>query len=98
MTEKAWGGRFQGEAIEWVDVFIASIHFDNTLIEVDIAGSIAHAAMLAKEGIITDEEQEEITDGLKAVLEGNQNSITEFSVGREDIYMNDDQALIERTE
>src|SRR5699024_7902918 len=93
MTEKAWGGRFQGEAIEWVDEFNASIHFDNTLIEMDIAGSIAHAAMLAKQGIITDDEQEEITDGLKAVLEDYKNGITEFSVAREDIHMNVEHAL-----
>ncbi|HIW12237.1 MAG TPA: argininosuccinate lyase [Candidatus Salinicoccus stercoripullorum] len=96
MTEKAWGGRFQGEAIEWVDEFNASIHFDNTLIEMDIAGSIAHAAMLAKQGIITDDEQEEITDGLKAVLEDYKNGITEFSVAREDIHMNVEHALIEK--
>ncbi|AKG74010.1 argininosuccinate lyase [Salinicoccus halodurans] len=96
MTKKAWGGRFQGEAIEWVDEFNASIHFDNALIEMDVAGSIAHATMLAKQAIITDEEKDEITDGLKAVLHDYKEGNLEFSVSREDIHMNIEHALIEK--
>ncbi|WP_411844319.1 argininosuccinate lyase [Salinicoccus sp. HZC-1] len=96
MTSKAWGGRFQGEAIEWVDEFNASIHFDNALIEMDVAGSIAHATMLAKQDIITKEEKDEITDGLKAVLQDYKNGDLEFSVKHEDIHMNIEHALIEK--
>lgn len=96
MTKKAWGGRFQGEAIEWVDEFNASIHFDNALIEMDVDGSIAHATMLAKQSIITEEEKNEITEGLKEVLKEYKNGQIEFSVTREDIHMNIEHALIEK--
>lgn len=96
MTKKAWGGRFQGEAIEWVDEFNASIHFDNALIDMDITGSIAHATMLAKQGIITEQEKKEITEGLKSVLRDYKEGVIEFSVTREDIHMNVEHALIEK--
>lgn len=96
MTKKAWGGRFQGEAIEWVDEFNASIHFDNALIDMDITGSIAHATMLAKQGIITEQEKKEITEGLKSVLRDYKEGVIEFSVTREDIHMNIEHALIEK--
>lgn len=46
MTKKAWGGRFEEKPEAWVDAFNASIHFDKTLIDEDIQGSIAHATML----------------------------------------------------
>ncbi|MCG1009014.1 argininosuccinate lyase [Salinicoccus sp. ID82-1] len=96
MTKKAWGGRFQGEAIEWVDAFNASIHFDQVLIEKDIAGSIAHATMLAAKDIITEDEKQQMIDGLSAVLDDYHEGRLEFSVQHEDIHMNVEHALIEK--
>ncbi|KIH71882.1 MULTISPECIES: argininosuccinate lyase [Salinicoccus] len=96
MTKKAWGGRFQGEALEWVDAFNASIHFDKVLIEKDITGSIAHATMLAAQGIITGEERDQIIEGLKAVLDDYDAGRLEFSVQHEDIHMNVEHALISK--
>ena len=96
MTEKAWGGRFQGEAIEWVDDFNASIHFDKILIDMDIAGSVAHAKMLASNNIITDSEKDQIIDGLNAVLDDYNQGNLEFSIQHEDIHMNIERALISK--
>ena len=52
--KKLWGGRFQKTPEKWVDEFGASIHFDKTLVKEDIAGSLAHASMLEKCGILTE--------------------------------------------
>lgn len=96
MTEKAWGGRFQSESIEWVDDFNASIHFDKILIDMDIAGSVAHARMLASNNIITDGEKDEIVNGLNTVLDDYNKGNLEFSVQHEDIHMNIERALISK--
>ena len=63
-VKKLWGGRFTGTAEEWVDEFGASIGFDQELVQQDLEGSIAHAAMLGKCGIISDAEAEQIIKGL----------------------------------
>lgn len=59
---KLWGGRFTKNTNELVDRFNASITFDQRFWREDIEGSIAHVAMLAKQGIITEEEKTVITD------------------------------------
>ncbi len=61
-----WGGRFTKETDQLVYNFNASLSFDNKLYKQDITGSMAHASMLAKQGIITEEEKETILAGLKA--------------------------------
>lgn len=96
MTKKAWGGRFTNEAIEWVDEFNASIHFDKVLIDEDIKGSIAHATMLSKCNIITEDEKETIITGLQEVQADYHNGQLELSVSNEDIHMNVERALIEK--
>ena len=63
-----WGGRFTKETEDKVYAFNASIGFDKRLIRQDITGSIAHAKMLAKVNIITEEEKQAIVDGLQAIL------------------------------
>lgn len=63
--EKLWGGRFQGKSEAWIDDFGASISFDQKMAKEDLAGSLAHVAMLGKCGIIPDSEAAEITAGLK---------------------------------
>lgn len=63
-----WGGRFTKETDQLVYNFNASLSFDQKLYKQDITGSMAHAAMLAKQGILTQQEKEEITAGLQEIL------------------------------
>ena len=65
---KLWAGRFQKETDTLVNDFNSSIQFDARLYKQDIAGSIAHAQMLGKQGIIEEHEVEQIVEGLKAIL------------------------------
>ncbi|ADC87986.1 MULTISPECIES: argininosuccinate lyase [Staphylococcus] len=96
MSNKAWGGRFQQQPEEWVDDFNASIDFDQTLIDQDIAGSIAHATMLANQGIISTQDKADIIDGLKAIqADFHQHKLT-FKHSLEDIHLNIEHELIER--
>ncbi|SDK61584.1 argininosuccinate lyase [Lacicoccus qingdaonensis] len=95
MTKKAWGGRFSGEALEWVEEFNASIHFDKVLLDLDIKGSIAHAEMLAGCDIISAEDKDIIVDGLHRVKEEAEKGNIEWDVKHEDIHMNVENALIE---
>ena len=73
-----WGGRFTKETDQLVYNFNASLGFDQKLYKQDITGSMAHASMLAKQGILTEEEKEEILDGLKGILEDIQNGSWNF--------------------
>lgn len=84
---KLWGGRFQAPTKEEVDRFNASIPFDQRLYKQDIAGSIAHATMLAKTGIISNAERDQIVSGLKQVLEEIEAGKFTFALGDEDIHM-----------
>nr|WP_295969870.1 argininosuccinate lyase [uncultured Bacillus sp.] len=86
--KKLWGGRFTKSAEEWVDEFGASISFDQELVMEDITGSIAHVTMLAKTGILTSEEAEQIKRGLEALKEKAAKDELEFSVALEDIHLN----------
>lgn len=64
-----WGGRFTKETDRLAYQFNASIHFDQRFLEEDIEGSIAHATMLAKQGILTEQEKDAIVDGLTGIRE-----------------------------
>ena len=86
--KKLWGGRFTKSAEEWVDEFGASISFDQELVMEDITGSIAHVTMLAKTGILTEEEAAQIKKGLESLKEKAANDELEFSVALEDIHLN----------
>ena len=81
-----WGGRFTKETDKMVYEFNASITFDQRLYEQDIQGSIAHASMLAKQGILTKEEKRAITDGLEQILEDVKTGKLEISEKFEDIH------------
>jgi argininosuccinate lyase len=87
-VKKLWGGRFTKSAEEWVDEFGASISFDQELVLEDITGSIAHVTMLAKTGILTDEEAHQIKKGLETLKEKASIDELEFSVALEDIHLN----------
>jgi len=91
--DKLWGGRFQKETDRLVEDFQSSISFDRRLYKYDIKGSIAHARMLGKTGIITSEESQSIVRGLEEVLADIEAGRAEFSVGAEDIHMNVEQLL-----
>jgi argininosuccinate lyase len=93
---KPWGGRFTEATSELVEEFTASIPYDWRLYPYDIAGSMAHAAMLAKTGIITVKESRRIIRGLEEVLKEIAAGAFSFSVGLEDIHMNIEHRLIER--
>ena len=93
---KLWAGRFQKETDTLVNDFNSSIQFDARLYKQDIAGSIAHAQMLGKQGIIEEHEVEAIVDGLKAILEDIEADKVEFSVDNEDIHMNTETLLTQR--
>ncbi|MFO7294908.1 MAG: argininosuccinate lyase [Clostridia bacterium] len=93
---KPWGGRFEKETSKEVDEFHSSIHFDHRLYKQDILGSIAHATMLGKQGIILPEEAKAICDGLKQILKDIEEGKVTFSVASEDIHMNIESLLIDR--
>ncbi len=80
-------GRFEKEADAAVSKYTASIHFDWRLYHYDIAGSIAHAQMLAKQGIISDKDRKEIVRGLKAIQKEIESGKFQFKLELEDIHM-----------
>ena len=96
MSKKAWGGRFSETPEEWVDAFNASIHFDQTLIDYDVEGSIAHATMLAEQGIITEEDSQAIIEGLKGIQKDYHDGKMSWDVSLEDIHLNIEHELIQR--
>ena len=93
---KLWGGRFSKNTNELVDAFNASMDFDKRLYNEDIRGSIAHAKMLAKCGIIPVEDGEKIVAGLKDILADIEAGNFSFEVALEDIHMNVEARLTER--
>ena len=93
---KLWAGRFQKETDTLVNYFNSSIAFDARMYREDIAGSIAHATMLGKQGIIEEHEAEKIIDGLKAILADIEADQVEFSLENEDIHMNIETLLTQR--
>ena len=93
---KLWAGRFQKETDTLVNDFNSSIGFDARLYGQDIAGSIAHARMLGKCGIIEAHEAETIVSGLQAILSDIEAGQVEFSLDNEDIHMNIEAELTRR--
>lgn len=93
---KLWGGRFTKETNELVNNFNASISFDQKFYKQDIQGSIAHATMLASQGIISEDEGKQITDGLKGILSDIESGKLEITDEYEDIHTFMEATLIER--
>lgn len=93
MSEKLWGGRFSKTTDEMINEFQASIGFDRRMYREDIAGSLAHAAMLAKVGILSEEDCAAIEKGLKGILAQIEHGDFDFSVALEDIHMNIEKRL-----
>ncbi|MGI9861103.1 argininosuccinate lyase [Moorella naiadis] len=93
---KLWGGRFTRTTDRLVEDFHSSISFDQRLYKEDIAGSIAHARMLAAVGLITPAEGAAIIKGLEEIRADIEAGRVAFDVGAEDIHMNIEKLLTER--
>jgi len=93
---KLWKGRFSKEATSFVDEWAASIEFDQILYKEDINVSIAHAKMLAKQGIIEQDDADLIVSGLKELLDDIEAGKVEFDTDSEDIHMNIEVLLTEK--
>lgn len=90
---KLWGGRFTKATDKSVEEFNASIQFDCRMYAEDICGSIAHATMLERQGIISKEDKDAIVAGLKSIYKNIEDGEFEFSVELEDIHMNIEKRL-----
>ncbi len=95
MSEALWGGRFEKEMDDIVKAFNASIGFEARMYREDIAGSIAHVTMLAEQGILTEDEAQQIRDGLRSIEKKIESGEITFSVEDEDIYMGVESRLID---
>lgn len=94
-SAKLWGGRFSEATDAFVETFTASVGFDQRLYAHDIAGSLAHARMLAAVGVLTETEAETITAGLEEIRSEIESGGFVWSVAREDVHMNIEARLIE---
>jgi len=95
-TNQSWGGRFNEPVNEFVARFTASVSFDQRLFEQDIKGSIAHATMLAKVGVLSESEKKSIIDGLNEIGTEIRVGDFEWSQQLEDVHMNIESALTAR--
>ena len=93
MTNKMWGGRFASSPAAIMEQINASISFDKRLWRQDIAGSKAHAAMLAATGILTKAEANKIVDGLDQIATEIESGKFKFSTKLEDIHLNIESRL-----
>ena len=95
-SAKLWGGRFAESTAASVEAFSASIDYDSRLYRYDIAGSKAHATMLADNGLLSKDELKAIIDGLAAIEKEIDNGEFEFLQELEDVHMNIEKALADR--
>ncbi len=91
--EKMWSGRFSAGASNLLDQFNASIMFDRKLYREDIEGSLAHAGMLAKQGILTADELTQIKQGLSQVKDEIESGAFEWKISDEDLHMGIEKRL-----
>lgn len=96
MTKKPWQGRFEEGTSPILEEFSQSVSFDKELYPQDIRGSIAHARMLGKQGIITEEDSEAIIEGLESILSDLEGGLKPWDPGLEDVHMNIETLLSER--
>lgn len=93
---KPWGGRFSEPTDAFVERFTASVEFDQRMYHHDINGSLAHANMLNKVGVLSDDEYAQIRQGLEAIRGEVQSGQFPWSVSLEDVHMNIEARLTER--
>lgn len=88
-----WNGRFTESTDAFVQAFTASVQFDQRLYKYDIEGSIAHAKMLKKVGILSKEDRNSIIDGLNTILQEIEDGSFNWSIALEDVHMNIESRL-----
>jgi len=88
-----WGGRFNEPTDAFVEAFTASVSFDQRMALVDIQGSLAHAKMLHKIGLLNNDEHKAIEDGMAQIIEEINNDKFDWSVSLEDVHMNIESRL-----
>lgn len=93
---KPWGGRFTEPTDVFVEAFTASVGFDKRLYAQDIAGSIAHARMLAHVGVLSSAEYEAIVEGLQDIRDEIERGKFQWQVALEDVHMNIEARLIQK--
>ena len=93
---KMWAGRTDGATEKLADDFNSSIHFDSRMYQQDITGSMTHAAMLAAQGIITQNDADQLIEGLSQILEDIRNGTLTIDMECEDIHMFVEQVLTQR--
>jgi argininosuccinate lyase len=94
-TNASWGGRFSEQTDAFVEAFTASVDFDQRMYRQDIEGSRAHASMLNKAGVLTDEDLVAILQGLDKVEQEIEAGEFDWSTSREDVHMNIEARLTE---
>ncbi len=94
--KKLWGGRFAGSAASITERLSASVHYDSRMYRQDIRGSIAHAGMLNRMGVLSSVELESIVAGLKEIEKEIDEGTFQFDLALEDIHMNIEASLTER--
>ena len=95
-TNSSWGGRFQESTDAFVAAFTASVGFDQRLAQEDIAGSRAHAAMLVKQGVLSEADGEAIARGLDAIADEIARGEFVWDTALEDVHMNIEKRLTDR--
>ena len=95
-TNSAWGGRFQESTDAFVAEFTASVGFDQRLAQEDIAGSRAHAAMLVKQGVLSEADGDAIARGLDAIADEIARGAFVWDTALEDVHMNIEKRLTDR--
>ena len=93
---KMWAGRTDGTTEKIADDFNSSIHFDSRMYRQDITGSMAHAQMLAAQGIITQADADQLVDGLETLLKDIESGVLPIDMECEDIHMFVEQELTQR--
>jgi argininosuccinate lyase len=96
LSTKPWGGVFDEATDRRVEKFTQSVHFDHRLYAQDVRGSIAHAHMLAKVGVLTDDERHQIVTGLEQIRREIAEGSFPFREELEDVHMNIERTLVER--
>ncbi len=94
--KKPWGGRFKDKTAKILEEFSESVSFDRRLWKEDIEGSIAHAKMLHKQGIIDDKELNQLIEGLQEISKEIEEGRFVFRTELEDVHMNIERALIDK--
>ncbi|MDP1775792.1 MAG: lyase family protein, partial [Moraxellaceae bacterium] len=95
-SSSMWGGRFSEATDKFVAEFTASVQFDQRMYRQDIRGSIAHATMLAKVGVLSEADRDLIVSGLQQVQQDIESGQFEWRIDLEDVHMNIEHRLTER--